>query len=246
MARATHPCSATPTRPELLPSPAAFCPGLLDGPLPLQGLTILLVEDSRFASDALRLMCQRSGARFRRAGDMAGADRHLRCYRPDVAIVDLGLPDGRGEDLIRRLSGAPGLVLLATTGAAEGAAQAMAAGAAGFLPKPVPGLAAFQSLILSHLPDARHRPPAASGIVHPDPLAFRDDLIQAERALRGAPGPAERAWLAGFLSGLARQAEDAGLAAASARLRDPAAELAPVLHLLRQRIVTGRAFAPGG
>ncbi|MBE2277802.1 MAG: response regulator [Rhodobacteraceae bacterium] len=229
----------------MLPSPAAFGPGHLHSPLPLQGLTVLLVEDSRFASDALRLMCQRSGARFRRAGDMAGADQHLRCYRPDVAIVDLGLPDGRGEDLIRRLTGSPGLVLLATSGAPEAEAQAIAAGAQGFLPKPVAGLATFQSLILSCLPDARHRPPAASGTVRPDPLALRDDLIQAERALRDAPGPAERAWLAGFLSGLARQAEDAGLAAASARLRNPAAELAPVLHLLRQRIVTGGAFRGG-
>lgn len=288
-----------------LPDPAAFCAGPPPGPLPLQGLTVLLVEDSRFASDALRLMCHRSGARLRRAGDMATAARHLRCYRPDVAIIDLGLPDGSGEDLIRRLAlppprsavaagrpqsaapapqttvpqttapqttappdtgrpaaamaarpappppsallpdlfppPLPGPVLLATSGDPDREAAARAAGAAGFLPKPVPGLAAFQALILSHLPDARLRPPAATGWVRADPLALQDDLIAAEHALAGA-GPRERAWLAGFLSGLARQSGDAGLAAASARLRNPAAETGPVARLLRRRIRHGGAF----
>jgi CheY-like chemotaxis protein len=72
--------------------------------LPLDGLTLLTVEDSRFASEALRLLCQRSGARLRRAETIEIALRHLSVYRPDVVIVDLGLPDGDGADLIRSLS----------------------------------------------------------------------------------------------------------------------------------------------
>ena len=108
---------------------------------PLAGLTVLVVEDSRFASEALRLMCLRSGARIRRADCLASAHRHLNTYRPSVAIVDLGLPDGSGLTLIEEVHKTrlrvP--VLLATSGAERAAAEqaALAAGADGFLPKPV-------------------------------------------------------------------------------------------------------------
>ena len=142
------PCPLAPTPPDS-PAPKRFGRPVQ----PLQGLTILTVEDSRFASESLRLLCLRSDARLRRAESLEQADRHLSVYRPDIVIVDLGLPDGDGTDLIRRLARqrCPGPVVLGTSGDPAGQKAALAAGAAGFLPKPIDSLAHFQATVLGHL-----------------------------------------------------------------------------------------------
>ncbi|TPE50792.1 response regulator [Amaricoccus solimangrovi] len=125
----------------------------------LFGVTILLVEDSRGASEAVRLMAAESGARLRRADSLAAAGRHLAIYRPNVVIVDIGLPDGDGLGLIRHLAAAaaPLRALIATSGQDPAAWQpaARAAGAAACLAKPIPSLAAFQDCVRSVLPEAR-------------------------------------------------------------------------------------------
>ena len=106
---------------------------------PLMGVTILLVEDSRFSCEAVRLLCLRSGARIRRADTIASARRHLQTYRPAVVIIDLGLPDGSGLPLIANLArGLPRIdVILATSGDPDLSDDAIAAGADGFLEKPI-------------------------------------------------------------------------------------------------------------
>ena len=125
---------------------------------PLLGLTVLVVEDSRFASEAVRLLCIRSGARIRRADSLIAAHRHLQVYRPSVVIVDLGLPDGSGIDLIAELATADPAnrpVILASSGAdgEDQGSQALAAGADDFLAKPITSVSAFQQSVLMHLPD---------------------------------------------------------------------------------------------
>jgi len=157
---------------------------------PLQGLTVLLVEDSRFASEAMRLLCLRSGARIRRADSLRAAHRHLATYRPSAVIVDMGLPDGSGADLIRELAALqPRMsVILGTSGSDDLEALALAAGADGFLPKPVESLALFQTAVLAALPAAQ-RPPGPRALpgemIHPDLLALRDDLVLAAGLLAG-------------------------------------------------------------
>ncbi len=85
---------------------------------PLLGLTVLVVEDSRLPARRCACSCLRSGARIRRADCLASARRHLQVYRPSVVIVDLGLPDGSGAELLAELSGRlPRVaVLLGTSG----------------------------------------------------------------------------------------------------------------------------------
>ena len=206
---------------------------------PLTGLTVLVVEDSRFACEALRLMCLRSGARIRRADCLASARRHLQCYRPTVIIVDLGLPDGSGVDLIAELAALHPRVpaLLGTSGDGAAAVDAMAAGADGFLAKPYESLAAFQQAILAPLPSATRpiRPVAGcDDRVRPDPIAFRDDLCHIAAVLGTRPDDAMLGYVAQFLTGLARTAHDAPLeAAARALSRDRLAGQRTAHPLLR-------------
>jgi len=144
----------------------------------LLGLTVLVVEDSRFASEAMRLLCIRSGARIRRADSLKSAHRHLRVYRPNVVVVDLGLPDGSGLELISLLSthtSPDRPIIIATSGAdGEGLGEAArAVGADSFLPKPINGVAEFQETILPLLPSDQ-RPTGLRSLtnetIHPDPL----------------------------------------------------------------------------
>lgn len=190
---------------------------------PLTGLTVLMVEDSRFASEAVRLLCLKSGARIRRADCLRSAARHLAAYRPSVVIVDLGLPDGDGATLIHDLHKAENRVpvILAMSGDPDLADRAIAAGANDFLPKPVESLAVFQQTIL------RAMPPEALGntlrampddVIQPDTTGLRDDLTHVIKVLADATDTDVIDYIVRFLAGVARSAHDPALEAAAAAL----------------------------
>lgn len=195
---------------------------------PLLGTTVLVVEDSRYASEAMRMLCLRSGARIRRADCLKSARKHLQVYHPTVVIVDIGLPDGSGVDLLAELSQAspPITVLLATSGDPDRQSEAMKAGANGFLPKPVNSLAEFQNSILSHLP-ADDQPPGPRLVndekITLDSLALRDDFAHVEEVLSQETDGNTLDYLAQFISGVAQTAQDEPLAeAANALAKDRA------------------------
>lgn len=180
---------------------------------PLLGLTVLVVEDSRYACEAMRLMCLKSGARIRRADSLVSARRHLQTFRPAVVIIDLGLPDGDGRDLIAELSAASSRVdvILATSGDADSADAAIESGADGFLAKPVNGLAGFQSAVLEHLPpDRLPKGPRTlpDDVIVPDQLALRDDLQHLATLLTDAQGEDDLVYASQFLASIARSADD--------------------------------------
>jgi DNA-binding response OmpR family regulator len=183
---------------------------------PLLGLTILVVEDSRFASEAMRLMCLRSGARIRRADSLRAARRHLQVYRPSLVIIDLGLPDGSGLDLIEELNRAVPRVsaLIATSGDDHLEASAAIAGADAFLNKPVDCLGVFQQTLLSALPvEWRPSQPGAVSdeVISPDRLAYRDDMSHVAALLDDQPEGQMLDYLAQFTGSVARTADDAPL-----------------------------------
>ncbi len=215
---------------------------------PLLGLTVLVVEDSRFASEALRLLCLRSGARIRRADCLRSARRHLQVYRPSVAIIDIGLRDGSGVELIEELTQpeAGNNVVIGMSGDPDAEAKAMAAGADAFLAKPITSLAVFQELILSLLPAGR-RPGGPRDLtdeqITPDPIAYQDDLAHMADIISTAEDDNTMDYVAQFLRGVAYSAQDEVMLQAADALsqgraagRGTASEMARLAGLVQQRL----------
>lgn len=202
--------------------------------LPLHGVKVLVVEDSRFACDALRLILTRAGARLKRAETMTQGRLHLRRAPPDLAIVDIGLPDGRGDVLIAEIA-ALGLPVLATSGDPEARVPALQAGAVAFLDKPLPSVSRLIRLIAQLIMGAGADLPAAMMPALPDqyadPLALRDDLARAAMLVAG-PAGADPFYATSFVRSLARDARDPALEAAAlqARIGGGQAALARMLH----------------
>jgi DNA-binding response OmpR family regulator len=83
---------------------------------------VLIVDDNGDASDSLGMVLQILGVEFRTAYDGSDALRAAETFRPDVVLLDIGLPDLDGYEVARRLRATPwgaGLVLIAVTGWGE-------------------------------------------------------------------------------------------------------------------------------
>ena len=86
----------------------------------------------------------------------------------------------------------------------------MAAGADGFVAKPISSIHAFQAAVLAHVPKDRHPPgprAIAEDTIEPDSIAFHDDIAHAQEALLAG----EAAYAAQFVESLARCVNDHAL-----------------------------------
>jgi CheY-like chemotaxis protein len=95
---------------------------------------ILLVEDDADTREALKTLLELSGHHVEVAADGGAAVAHAIASRPDVALVDIGLPEIDGNEVARRIRaslGASGIFLIALTGYGGDADEEMAR-AAGF------------------------------------------------------------------------------------------------------------------
>ena len=85
-------------------------------------LRVLVVDDTDAVANAISLLLRRWGHASRVARDGPEALAVASEFRPDVAILDLGLPRMDGHEVGRRLREVPGLdglTLLAMTGDAD-------------------------------------------------------------------------------------------------------------------------------
>jgi len=100
---------------------------------------ILVVDDDEYVGVALRAALRSLRANIVRAATAAEGLGLARSQKPDLAIVDLGLPDADGYQLTRWLRGEPGLDqlrILIVTGHLPDERAARDAGADGILGKP--------------------------------------------------------------------------------------------------------------
>jgi two-component system, OmpR family, KDP operon response regulator KdpE len=99
---------------------------------------ILVIEDEPAIRNVLRVLLEAEGYRFVEADTALRAEIEARSHKPDLLLVDLGLPDGDGLKVIRKVRGwspVPIIVLSART-MEEQKIAALDAGADDYITKP--------------------------------------------------------------------------------------------------------------
>ena len=102
------------------------------------GPTILLVEDDEDTREALRRDLTGRGFRVEPAADGRTALRRWEARRPDLVLLDLGLPDMEGARVLRRVrrEAATPVVILSARGEEATKIAALEAGADDYVTKP--------------------------------------------------------------------------------------------------------------
>lgn len=139
--------------------------------------TVVLVEDEEAIRRFARMALEGDGCAVHEAATLKRALIEASTRRPDLVILDLGLPDGDGLDFIaefRSWSEIPIIVLSARTAEAEKVA-ALDAGADDFLTKPF-GTAELLARVRAHLRRRLSVPAAAANRLELDGLVV--DLAQ--------------------------------------------------------------------
>ncbi|MEJ7808200.1 MAG: ATP-binding protein, partial [Telluria sp.] len=105
-------------------------------------LRIAIVDDNEDAATTLALFLEASGHQVCTFIAPANALERLPLFRPDVCLLDIGLPEMNGFELARAIKSAPAiaavrLVMMTAWGHRGDGAAARAAGVAAYLTKPV-------------------------------------------------------------------------------------------------------------
>lgn len=100
----------------------------------------LVVEDDLTVSTILCVALEKAGYEVRAVHNCVSARREIKSRLPAVLVVDVGLPDGNGLDIVRglrpRSDGGPAVVVLSGFRQERTALAAFEAGADDFMVKP--------------------------------------------------------------------------------------------------------------
>jgi two-component system cell cycle response regulator/two-component system cell cycle response regulator DivK len=108
----------------------------------LAARTVLLVEDSDAIRDAFTILLEDAGYTVLGAGTGEEALRLAAEHAPDLMLLDMGLPDMTGLDVVRQVKSVPataGIAVVAVTGRDEDADRraCLSAGCTAYLVKPI-------------------------------------------------------------------------------------------------------------
>ena len=145
--------------------------------MPTRPATVLVVDDEAAIRRFLKSTLEVQGWATLMAGDAAEALRAARHHRPELVLLDLGLPDGDGIELIGELKalGDPAVLVLTSRDDERSKVEALDRGADDYVTKPfgVPELMARLRAAMRHRVQAQGgRPRVAAGEVVID-LEFR-------------------------------------------------------------------------
>ena len=106
--------------------------------VPRRNSRVLLIEDEALFARAIAKRLQQSGYECERAETLADARSILRQFAPELALLDMRLPDGNGMDLLPELvSRGISVIVMTAYGEVSDAVSAIKSGAVDYLKKPV-------------------------------------------------------------------------------------------------------------
>ncbi len=119
---------------------------------------ILIIEDDKSTQRLLKLSLEALGYRVRQAASARAGLSSFRTHQPDIVLLDLGLPDADGLDVLRSIRevGAVPVVVISARGMESQKVQALDGGADDYVVKPF-GIDELCARIRVAL---RHRQPA--------------------------------------------------------------------------------------
>jgi len=156
----------------------------VDRPPPSTGARILLVEDDATTRRAVAANLDAHGYRVAEVGTARAALRSWDAGRPDLVVLDLGLPDRDGLHVVRRLrrDGMTPILIISARGEETDRVSALEQGADDYLTKPF-GSAELRARIGALLRRAGGASVDQAGVVVVGPVSI--DVGRHEARVRG-------------------------------------------------------------
>jgi DNA-binding response OmpR family regulator len=128
---------------------------------------VLLVEDEPGIVEFIELGLRQEGLEVVSAPTAAAGMRAVRSRKPDIAILDVGLPDGDGFDLLRRIRAESSLpvIMLTARGDVEDRVRGLDLGADDYVAKPF-HFEELMARVRAHLRRARESPGESGASLH--------------------------------------------------------------------------------